>query len=63
MDVFLLEKAREVGALQAEQLGRFRLVPVTAALILFNFQGKEFTCAITKPSQKTAEGPEATPTL
>jgi hypothetical protein len=26
----LLEKAREVGALEAEQFGGFRLVPVTA---------------------------------
>jgi hypothetical protein len=31
LDVLLLEKAREVGALEAEQFGRFRLVPVTAA--------------------------------
>jgi PAS domain S-box-containing protein len=38
-------------------------IPITISIYLFNFQGKEFTCAITKPSQKTAEGPEATPTL
>ena len=32
-------------------------IPITISVYLFNFQGKEFTCAITKPSKKTAEAP------
>jgi len=41
-------------------------IPITISVYLFNFQGKEFTCAITKPSKKTAEArrePEANPSL
>jgi PAS domain S-box-containing protein len=41
-------------------------IPVTISVYLFNFQGKEFTCAITKPSKKTDESPresEDNPTL
>jgi PAS domain S-box-containing protein len=41
-------------------------IPITISVYLFNFQGKEFTCAITKPSKKTAEAPqelEANPIL
>jgi len=32
-------------------------IPITISVYLFNFQGKEFTCAITKPSKKAAESP------
>jgi PAS domain S-box-containing protein len=41
-------------------------IPITISVYLFNFQGKEFTCAITKPSKKTTEGqqePGANPIL
>jgi PAS domain S-box-containing protein len=41
-------------------------IPITISVYLFNFQGKEFTCAITKPSKKTTEAPlepEANPIL
>ncbi len=41
-------------------------IPITISVYLFNFQGKEFTCAITKPSKKTAGAPrepEAKPSL
>jgi len=30
-------------------------IPITISVYLFNFQGKEFTCAITKPSKNTTE--------
>ena len=32
-------------------------IPITILVYLFNFQGKEFTCAITKPLKKTTEAP------
>jgi len=32
-------------------------IPNTISVYLFNFQGKEFTCAITKPSKKADESP------
>ncbi len=35
-------------------------VPITISVYLFNFQGKEFTCAITKPSKKSGETPGRT---
>ena len=41
-------------------------IPITISVYLFNFQGKEFTCAITKLSKKTTEEPqepEANPIL
>jgi PAS domain S-box-containing protein len=41
-------------------------IPITISVYLFNFQGKEFTCAITKPSKKADESPqesEANPIL
>ncbi len=41
-------------------------IPITISVCLFNFQGKEFTCAITKPSKKAEESPrepEANPIL
>ncbi len=41
-------------------------IPITISIYLFNFQGKEFTCAITKLSKKTTEElqePEANPIL
>jgi PAS domain S-box-containing protein len=41
-------------------------IPMTISVYLFNFQGKEFTCAITKPSKKTNDAPqepEANPIL
>jgi PAS domain S-box-containing protein len=41
-------------------------IPITISVYLFNFQEKEFTCAITKPSKKTNEPPrepEANPIL
>ena len=33
-------------------------IPISISVYLFNFQGKEFTCAITKPSKKTTEAPQ-----
>jgi len=41
-------------------------IPITISIYLFNFQGKEFTCTITKLSKKTTEEPqepEANPIL
>ena len=35
-------------------------IPITISVYLFNFQGKEFTCAITKPSKKPDETPRKT---
>ena len=35
-------------------------IPITISVYLFNFQGKEFTCAITKPSKKPGETPGKT---
>lgn len=34
-----------------------REIPITISVYLFNYQGKEFTCAITKPSKERAETP------
>ena len=43
-------------------------IPITISVYLFNFQGKEFTCAITKPSKKadrvaTGVGGQSHPSL
>jgi len=46
LDIFLLQQAREVGALEAEEFSRFRLVPVAAALILFKSGGTHYEPAI-----------------